>query len=153
MYTYALLSHIVKQSSTQKLTLRLFASPASPVPHLAPFGGGGRGYPSFIGILSPPPGAYAISLDVITWLPPSGLIGERSGASRMHSRVPGVKPKGYTAGYPYPQWRRQHPTADGNMSCGYRHSWTPGQASFLLIASSCSMCSCRLLFFWGRTPI
>lgn len=88
--------------------------------------------------------------------PAARPVGERSGASYMCSRVPGVKPKGYTARFPYSQWRQQYLTADGNIRCSADITGLQDRyLSNLFKASSCSMCSCWLLNFaaMGRSPL
>lgn len=89
--------------------------------HICTFQGGGRSDLFLTGTLSPLPSDLAVARYVRS-LAPSFLCcwtnWNAQHDSRLRSREPGVKLKGCTAGFPYRQWRRLHPTADLKMGCG-----------------------------------
>lgn len=111
----------VKAEFHSKVELPLIRVP--PVPHLAPFGGWvGNGYLFQTGTIPHfrETGPWRHLSEI---RPPSSFLRCRTNqkvqrALRMCSREPAVKPKGFTAGFPYYKWRWQHPRANGNIGWG-----------------------------------
>lgn len=137
-----------------KLPLNCFLPP--PVSHLTPFRGGGGTGTCFWEVPFPTsgrPGHGPVSKNFGPFLHRrANENAQRS--SHMRSRDPGVKPKGFTAGFPYLEWQWLHLTVEPKDRLGCRHHGLPGQVSVHIVkVNSYSICSCWLLHFFPKAEL
>lgn len=112
----------LKQSSTQKWNLRLSTSSSPLVPCIYgtfPERGGGV-FVEQVPVFDMYSSHFWETAPPLRSSPLSSFLYHRANkkAQWMRSREPAVKPKGFTAGFPYDEWRRQHLTTNPKIGQG-----------------------------------